>query len=137
MLLSIIELFYITGLEGAALVNIQLLKGFFDNLFSEWMHRTFDRDEELVNIKRTITILIESVEQVSALLLAELESEIAESLPELLDLESARVVVVKNLEHSLKSYDASGSSGSELGSELLNEFIISVFNSAITTVSVS
>jgi hypothetical protein len=54
-----------------------------------------------------------------------------------LDLESARVVVVKNLEHSLKSYDASGSSGSELGSELLNEFIISVFNSAITTVSVS
>jgi hypothetical protein len=53
-----------------------------------------------------------------------LDSEIANSFPELMDIKLSVTVVIHDLEDSLHTKDTSGTSGSKLVSEELDEIII-------------
>jgi len=107
MLPSIIALPHVLNIDMAVLVEVELLEHSLHKVFSEWTHISLDRIHKLVERNEAILIHIKQVEEASAFFLAELEAEVAETLPELLYLKSSITIIIQNLEYSLQANQAS------------------------------
>lgn len=76
------------------LIKIKFLEDSFHQILPEWAHITFDCSKELIKRDETIIIDVKHVEEVTALLLTELESEVAKALPEFLYLECSIAIII-------------------------------------------
>jgi len=137
MLPRVVALPHIVDVDVAVFVEIQLLEYSLDQVLSEWTHVSLDGVEQLVERNDAIIVDVEHVEESTALLLAELEAEVTESLPELLYLERSIAIVVQDLEYSLQADQSSCASGSQLLPQFGHQFVVLVLDAGVSRPSVS
>lgn len=102
-------------------VSIQLAEGLRDDSLASSVQLTRNRGDELLIGDLAVAVPVENIEQSPALLLRYLESEVAASFPELLDVERARIVVVNYSENPLQTENTTGSSLVQPLSELIHK----------------
>lgn len=85
MLPSIVALPDIIDVDVTIFVEVEFFEDALDQVLPERAHVTLDGMKQLVERDETIIVLIKELEKLTALLLAELESEVAETLPEFLN----------------------------------------------------
>lgn len=137
MLPRIVAFPHVVDVDVAILIEIQLLEDSLDQVLPEWAHVSLDGVEQLVERKDAIIVDVEQVEESAALLLAELEAEVAESLPELLYFERAITRVVQDLEHSLQADESSGSSRGQLFPQFGDQLVVLVLDAGVSCAGVS
>lgn len=137
MLPRVVALPHIVDVDVAVFIEIQLLEYSLDQVLSEWTHVSLDGVEQLVERNETIIVDVEQVEELTALLLAELEAEVTESLPELLYFERSIAIVVQDLEYSLQTDQSSCTSGSQLLPQFGHQFVVFVLDAGVSRPSVS
>jgi len=76
-------------LEGTILVPVHLGEGLLDERPSEVVELSTNGEEEFIDGKGTVLVLVEKSEEVSALVLAYLDPKVVHGLPELLDVKGA------------------------------------------------
>lgn len=128
MLPRIVAFPHVVDVNIAILIKIQLLEDSLDQVLPEGTHVSLDGVEQLVERNETIIIDVKQVKELTALLLAELEAEVTESLPELLYFENAIAGVVQDLEYSLQADQSSRSSRSQLFPQFGHQFVILVLD---------
>lgn len=82
---SIVALPDIIDVDVTIFVEVEFFEDALDQVLPERAHVTLDGMKQLVERDETIIVLIKELEKLTALLLAELESEVAETLPEFLN----------------------------------------------------
>ena len=96
--------------ELSRTINVNLLEGLLDEALSDGVHLTGHVSHQLVVGDLAVVISVEQVKQLSALFRRDLDSEVAESLPELLDVQRSTAIVVHDLEDALHAKEAPSSS---------------------------
>ena len=112
-------------------VSIKLLEALGDDVFPELVHLANSRWEQLVVRDLAVTIQIKFIEECSAFLLRDLNSEVTKSLPELLDVQSATIVVVHYLEDALNTEDTPCTSLVKFTSKHLDQLVIGVLDTCV------
>ena len=82
---SIVALPDIIDVDVTIFVEVEFFEDALNQVLPERAHVTLDGMKQLVERDETIIVLIKELEKLTALLLAELESEVAETLPEFLN----------------------------------------------------
>ena len=72
-----------------------------------------------------------------ALFLAELESEVAQALPELLDLQHAITCIVQDFKHTLQADKSTRTSRGQLLTQFRNQLIVFVLDACVASSSVA
>ena len=127
----IIQLLDVVSLNNAVLVEVDLLEDALNQIFSERRHFTLDSRQQFIEVNLAGLVAVKQIEQAAALLLAELQSEVAKALPELLDADNTITSVVEDLEDTLKTDEAASTSGGQAISELLHELIVLVADATV------
>jgi hypothetical protein len=128
MRLGIINTLQVVNVNLARPVSIKLLEALGDDAFPELVHLANSRGEQLVVGDLAVTIQIKFIEECSAFLLRDLNSEVTKSLPELLDVQSATIVVVHYLEDALNTEDTPCTSLVKFTSKHLDQLVIGVLD---------
>ena len=137
MLPCVVAFPHIFEINITILIKIQLLEHPLHQVLPEGPHVALDCAEQLVEGNEAVIVHVEDVEEATALLLAELEAEVAEPLPEFLYFERSISVVVQDLEYSLQADQASGASGCQLFPQFGHQFIVFVLDAGVAGARVS
>jgi hypothetical protein len=99
-----------------------------NNLLSSHVHWSSDGAEELIIGDGSTAVDIKVVEEGADLLLAETEHEVIHSFAELVFVKTLRVIIIHDLELSLKTNDTSGSTGGQFllkfNGKAMNDFML-------------
>lgn len=128
MLPRVVAFPHVFDVDITILIKIKFLEYSLHQVLPEGAHVALDCVEQLVERNEAVVVHVEDVEELAALLLAELEAEVAESLPEFLYFERSIAIVVQDLEYSLQADQASGTSGRQLFSQLGHQFVVFVLD---------
>lgn len=137
VLTRIIQLLDVVGLDDAIFVEVDLVEDTLDEVLAVRRHFTLDGRQQLVEVNFAGLVAVEQVEEVAAFDLAELEAEVAQTLPEFLDADDTITSVVQDLEDTLEANEAASASSSKAVSELLHELIVLVLDARVASTSVA
>ena len=127
----------ILDVNVAILVEVKLLEDALHQVLSERAHVTLDGSQQFIEGNNSIIIHIEQIKKTAALFLAELQSEIAQSLPELLYLECSVAIIVQYLEDSLQANQTSCAPRRQLFPQLSHQLIILVLDACVSSICAS
>ena len=111
---GIVDTLDIFDVNPAVAISIESSISLHDNLLSSLVHGASNSSDELVVLEETGSIVVEVVEELLHLTLGEAEHEVTASLGELVFIKRSGVVVIHDLELSLETDEATGTSGGEL-----------------------
>jgi len=129
--LCVINTLQISQVNFTVTISVKLLKAPHNDLLSVLVHFTGTGAEQLIVLNLAISICIEFIEQSAAFFLGNFDSKVAKALPELLDVQSATIVIVHDLENALHAENTSDTSLVQFLSKSLNELIIGMLDSSV------
>ena len=112
-------------------VDVDLFESLLDKALSDWVHLSSDIPHEFIVGDLSVLVSVEQIEELSALFGGDGHSEVAQCLPELLDVQSAATIVIHDLENALHAEQATRTSRCQLLLKGLNKLIIGFLNATV------
>ena len=132
MSVSGVDTLDIVDVDPTVVVSVENVVGLQDDLLSSRVHGATDGADELVELKETSLVIVEVVEELLHLTLGEAKHVVRAGLRELELVEGARVVVVHDLELSLETNEATGTTRHKLLAHNLGELLGAAHNRLTT-----
>ena len=119
--LGVVALTDVIDLKDTTSVLVHDLESFHGKALAEVVHGATDTTKELVVVDGTAAITIEHLEELSALLRAETNTEVVDSFLELLHSEVAATVIIRNLKRTAETHDTAVATLGELLTETVHQ----------------
>lgn len=121
---GVVSLSDIINVQLATAVLIHNLEGLLGDGSSLWVHFSSNGSQELVVVNVSAGVSVEDLEELCSLGITKSNSEIVNGFNEFLLIERHRVIIIGNLELSLKTSNTSSTSPGKSISELLQKLFI-------------
>ena len=124
--LSVVSLSDVVDINDFRAVLVHDLEGLASEVSSELVHLTTDTSEELFVVDGTIVGSVEDLEELLRVGGVEANTEVVDTLLELINVERSGAVIISNLELTAKTHDTAGTTSSKLLSEVIHKLSLSV-----------